>query len=161
MPGLDRSGDKRSAESDGAAGILKLALQGKEIGVAVKDAGHRRDYRAAYICAEGPFDPAHGGAINQAELLNAIGFGAFEDLLQLIGLGVADRDHELAAALHGDAVRIEIGIQHPAAVDAVAGLEASGSIIKPGMDHFGIARRGAHGDLVFGFEHDDLPPRPG
>ena len=57
-------------------------------------------------------------------------------------------------------MRIEIGVQHPAAVDAVARLQAALGVIEAGMDHFGVARGRVHRDLVLGLEDDHFAPRP-
>ena len=160
MAGLDRARMQRRAKGDGAAGILKLALQGEEVGVAVKDAGDRRDNGAGDTRAQGRFDLAHRGPVDDAELLDAIGLRPVDDALQAARL-VADGHHELAAALHRDTVRIEISVKHSPAVHTVARLQAALGVIEPRMDHLGIARGGMHRDLVFGFQHDHFAARPG
>jgi hypothetical protein len=157
---LDRAGEERRTEGDGAAGILQFALQGEEIGMAVEDARHGRLDGPGDIRAEGRLDLASAGAVQQAQFLDAVFLGAGNDVGQAGGF-LADANNELAASLYGDTVRIEIGIEHSAPGDAVARLQAALGIVKPGMDDLGIARGGMHRDLVFGFQHDDFAACPG
>ena len=73
------------------------------------------------------------------------------DLVDFRGFSGACRNDELAAFAVWHAVRVAERIEHPPALDAVAGPEGTGWIVHAGVDDLGVARRYAGADRILGF----------
>ena len=59
----------------------------------------------------------------------------------------------------GDAALSAIRVQQFAALDAQAGFQRAGRIVKPRVDYLGIARARVRADCIRGFEDNDLTAR--
>ena len=89
------------------------------------------------------------------ELLDPVDEALLIDRLDPRHVGLVGRDQQLAAAIVGDAVRVEERVQHAPPGDAQPRLERAGRVVEPGVDDLGVARRHALADRPCLLEHRD------
>jgi hypothetical protein len=144
----------RGLERNHAAAILKVAPQRLHVGVAVDDAGLRRQQ-----CADaGKLRLERAGRIaaDQLQAFDAVGLGLLADRLDLGQFGRVGGHDELAAFAMGDAVRGAKFIQHPPAAHTMSRPLRAGRIIKAAMDHLAVARGDAIGNAAGRLGHRDV-----
>jgi hypothetical protein len=104
-------------------------------------------------------DPARLRPGDEAQIVHAIGGGALADALELLGLGVAGGDDQLAAVAGGHAVAGAVLVELPLPGDAGPRHQAAGAVVDAGVDHLRIAGGGLGADALRGVQHQDFPPR--
>jgi hypothetical protein len=145
--------DERGAEREGRSRRLRIAPQRQHVGVAVEDAGRRRQQRAD--AGEIRLHRLRLGARQQFQPLDAIGGAAARQRLQPAEFALVGGDDQLAAAPMRDAMRLAIGIEPRPALDAEPRLQAARGVIDAGVDHLAVARRGLLAGRGARFHHDD------
>ena len=95
------------------------------------------------------------GSAQAAQLFQAVGRPLLFQFVQGGDLVLPGGHHQLAAGLVGDPVLPAEAVQGFAAGDAVPGLQRTGLVIEPGMDHAAVVAGLVGGQSVFGLEHDD------
>ena len=93
---------QRRVKGKGRAGFLGVAAQRQHVGVAVDDAGGRREQRG--VAVQRRLQRARGFARERLHVEHAVGLGMGADRLQLLGLLRRGRDDQLAAIAMRDAV---------------------------------------------------------
>ena len=94
---------------ESSTGVFRIAPQRQHVGVAVDDAGGRRQQRR--IAIQRRLQRAGGFAREQLQIVDAVGFGMRADRLQFFGFLRCRRDDQLAAIAMRDAVVAAILVQ--------------------------------------------------
>ena len=147
---------QRRMKGAGGAGFFGVAAQRQHEGVAVDNAGGRREQRG--VAVQRRLQRACGLAAKGLQVEHAIGFGVRPDRLQLCGFLRRRRNDQLAAIAMRDAVIAAIAIERALAADAHPRHQASCRIIDAGVDHLAVARRGDGADALGRLQDDDLAP---
>ncbi len=139
------------------AGMLGVALQCQHEGVAVDDAGGRRQKRTAADQTRLQGDCLLGGQHPHA--LDAVALGTLLDPgEQRIFLRVGCHD-QLAAVDVWHAFLGAVRVQLPAPGDAGARHQAVGLVVDAGVDHLAVARGRLGADTLRRVQDDDLTSR--
>ena len=144
---------------ESSTGVFRIAPQRQHVGVAVDDAGGRRQQRR--IAIQRRLQRARGFAREQLQIVDAVGFGMRADRLQFFGFLRCRRDDQLAAIAMRDAVVAAILVQGVLAADAHLRHQAVGAVVDAGVDHLAVARGGHGADALGGLQHDHFAARLG
>src|SRR6185437_4328346 len=145
--------DRRPAD-DHRASSLGVALIGEHQRMAVDDAGRGRDEAADR--GEIRLKTAQRVGAEEFKIADAVRRRPLANAVEQRELALLAGDDELAEPLVLDAALGAIGIEHLAAGDAGARLEAAPRVVDAGMDDLAVARGGLEADAVFALEHHDL-----
>ena len=154
LPALDGG-----EESDHAAMLFQIALQGQHVGMAIDHAGRggpERGDAAQVRLARGDFVMGE-----EFEIVDAVLLRPFLDLLQGCDLVLGGGDDQLAELLVGHAVALDKIVEHFLAAHADIRFQTARRIIDAGMDDFGMTRAGLGADQVMLFQHNHLAPGHG
>ena len=149
-------GKDRRVERDHCAVSFGVALQRQHEGMAVDDAGRRRQQRP--ISDQRGFERARLLAAEPNEIVDAVGLGLGFKRGELVDLARVHRHQELAASLVRYAELLAERVQHRLAVDAEPRFDEPRRIVDAGMDDFAVARTDAPADPAIGFDDDHLAP---
>ena len=148
---------QRRVEGEGRAVFLGIAAQRQHEGVAVDNAGGRREQGG--VAVQRRLQLPRGIAREGLQIEHAIGFGVRPDRLQLFGFLGRSGDDQLAAIAVRNAVLPAVFIERALAADAHPRHQAAGLVIDAGVDHLAVAR-GRDGADAFGrLQHDHLAAR--
>ena len=148
---------QRRMKSADRAGVLGVAAQRQHVGMAVDDAGGRRQQRR--IAIQRRLQCAGLRAGKGPEIVDAIGLGMRPDRLQLLGFAGRGRDDQLAAIAVWDAVIPAILVERALAAHAHPGHQAARLVIDAGVDHLAVAGGGHRADRLGRLQQDHLPAR--
>ncbi len=151
-------GDDRAQERHQRAGRLGLALQGQHVGVAVDDAGRRRDQRGGAGQRSVPARAPRPRTARASLRPRSPRRGA------LMPASLASSSAEVATI---SLPQLRCGtprsrqkcVQRPPAGDAEPRHQAAGGVVDAGVDHLAVARGRFGADRLRGFQHDHLAPR--
>jgi hypothetical protein len=133
---------------------LGIAAQRQHEGVAVDDAGGRREQGG--VAVQGRLQFPRGLAREGLQIEHAIGFGVRPDRLQLFGFLGRGGDDQLAAIAVRNAVHPAVFIERPLAADAHPRHQAAGLVIDAGVNHLAVARGRDGADAFGSLQHDHL-----
>ncbi len=85
---------------------------------------------------------------------NPVGKGLGQHRLDARDILLAGGHHQLAAAVEGDLVDLQEVIESSPPLDAEAGLQRTGGIVEPAVDHLRISRRDPLADGRLPLQHD-------
>ena len=156
MPAAGLGADQRRVKREGRTGILGVAAQRQHVGMAVDDAGRRRQQRR--VAFQRRLQRARLVAGQHLHVEHAIGLRMRADRGQLLGLRRRGGDDQLAAIPVRDAVLAAITVERMLAGDAHARHQAPRLVVDAGVDHFAVARRRDGADALGRFQHDHLAP---
>ena len=159
LAGAGPGAQQRRVKREGRTGVFGVAPQRQHVGVAVDDAGGRR--QQGRVAIQRRLQRAGGFAREQLHVVDAIGLGMRPDRLQFFGFLRRRRDDQLAAIAMRDAVVAAVSVERVLAADAHLRHQAAGAVVDAGMDHLAVARGGHGADALGGLQHDHFAARLG
>ena len=145
---------QRRVKSVCRAGFLGVAAQRQHEGMAVDDAGGRREQGG--IAVQRRLQGPRGFAGEGLQIEHAIGLGMGPDRLQLQGFLRRGCNDEFAAIAMRNAVIGAVLVKRLLAADAHPRHQAAGRIVDAGVDDFAVARGGNRADPLRRLQNDDL-----
>ena len=101
------------------------------------------------------------GAVEQVQVIHAIGMGPRGDGLQRMQLRRAAGHHQLADAAMGDAALCAVRVERPSPLHAQRSLERARRVVQAGVDDLAVARAGLLAERLMTLDDDRLDAAAG